>query len=489
MGYRMTYDINNSSKQPVVLNALENHGSFVTAISTQDVKEAKKLISQMLHPDMRDEYDRTPLMYAVLKDCDDIMYYLFKKNADPSLRDREGYTALHRAAQMGSAKNVEAIIKHALVMGLELHNFIEIKSCRGLTALCSGAMLGYEEVVSTLLSYGANPAVRNYDGYSVLMTLAIKGHAHVIEQLLSYQSEDSTKKVDVNEVNARGWSPLHFAAYHNQKAAAEALLRFHANINMTDHTERTPLMMTAKCDMALFLISHGAYINKTTKEGESALTRALRNHQEKLLKLLISKHANLLDDKVQTVCARELPVSLHELYIQERDEQRIAFQLLTMSHANDIKTAYEEAKVQDNFYLIEAIDHWFIRQNVSLLKACKHRDLFVMKDILDKGVDPLHCMFMRFNSVMYAAFTNRRQVVDLLLNYVDRERMSAVSMMMLSLLGYAHELSKSPVLVECPVRSSELPISQSVLAIDDDVLYPEMNLGEEDVFGHDLSQK
>jgi serine/threonine-protein phosphatase 6 regulatory ankyrin repeat subunit B len=259
-----------------------------------------------------------------------------------------------------------------------------------------------------------------------------------------------------------GWTALHLASYHRQKEVADTLIRYGADVNIEDEDGLTPLMVTSKCDMAVFLISKGAFINKTTDIGESAFTRALKNHQEKLLGLLLHAHAYVLDEKIQSLCTRELPVSLHALYVQERDEQRVAFKLLTMKKFSEILDAYTSAKDQDNKPLMQEILIWIEGQKNQMVHAALNNDVYMLSELLQKGIDPMHCFTMGLNIVLYCALTGRGQVTELLLTHVPKHVCSQTMQWILGVLGYTFTS------VTSNVSSEAEGFQQSLLSIDED---------------------
>ena len=167
------------------LSSLSDYGALVLALSQKDFQTSREIIDNLDHVDMRDDYDRTALVYAILKECQKTIDYLLCKKTNPMLRDIEGFTALHRAAQMGNTCMIKKLIKYVQKNGYDLQHFLEIRSCRGFSALYSAAVLGHKEAVALLIQYGASIRIKSHDGYTILMTLAIKGHNHIIELLLS----------------------------------------------------------------------------------------------------------------------------------------------------------------------------------------------------------------------------------------------------------------------------------------------------------------
>lgn len=409
----------------VIFNSLERPSPFLSMIALNDVGVLDEFLNTH-DVNVRDSFDRSLLMYAVMHQSVELVRFLCERHAHVRWRDCEGYTALHRAAQTGNTVVLGLLLAYMRTFK-GYASYLEVKNCFGLTAIYVAAVAGHIDAVSMLLDAGAQVCVKGHDGLTILMKVAILGHEDLVDRLLSRKNTEGVPLISVNERNAQGWTALHFAVRHNRKGVAHRLIRFGADVNGTDELGFTPLMVARKCEMAIFLIAQGAYINKTTPSGDTAFSLAVRYHQEKIAGLLITQHTNVLDEKVQNLCAQDLPVHLHPLYLQERDEQTLALQLLLMSPIAQIKSAYDAAKTQDNTYLVSAIEAWFEAQKQSLVDVCRRQDLYLLQALLKKGIDPVCCRYRGMNLVLYAALSQPRQVVLTLMDYVLPERLSLLT--------------------------------------------------------------
>jgi len=125
-----------------------------------------------------DEQGRTALMYAAFNGHSSIIKKLLEKNASVNLQDKEGRTALMMAS---SGPYPEAI-------KLLLDNRAEINitdKAEHFTALMYAAAEGQLDNVKVLLSYNADPSLKDIDGDNA-MTFAIKnGHTDIAALLNS----------------------------------------------------------------------------------------------------------------------------------------------------------------------------------------------------------------------------------------------------------------------------------------------------------------
>lgn len=101
---------------------------------------------------------------------------------------------------------------------------------------------------------------------------------------------------DVNIADSIGFTPLHSAAYKNNKEAAEQLILRGAQINQKDGFGRTPLHWAAykgHKEIIMLLISKNADISIKNSNGLTPLHVAASYGNSEIVKLLISTGAQL----------------------------------------------------------------------------------------------------------------------------------------------------------------------------------------------------
>jgi ankyrin repeat protein len=123
---------------------------------------------------------------------------------------------------------------------------------------------------------------RNQRGESALMIAALKGQLRLVQRLIERKAE----------VNKPGWTPLHYAATHNEGPALDVvrlLLEHHAYIDAASPNGTTPLMMAAQYgrpDVVRLLLEEGADASLRNEQGLTALDfaqRAQRKDAEQML--------------------------------------------------------------------------------------------------------------------------------------------------------------------------------------------------------------
>ncbi len=239
------------------------------------------------HPDFKDSYGRTPLLWAAERGHANVVKLLLEQGAELNPVDSEcgqtplswaaenvhhvvvqllleagadidargegyGASALHLAARIGnkamvcqlleagadvntragnwhsnaSALHKAAISGHDEVVGLLLKAKADVraKDYFGWTALHRAANAGYEKVVKLLLE--ADVAIvndKNECEATALHLAAQKGNTAVVEQLIEGNADVEARCCD-------GWTPLHWAAEHTQKSAFRFLFKTKTDI-------------------------------------------------------------------------------------------------------------------------------------------------------------------------------------------------------------------------------------------------------------------
>lgn len=86
---------------------------------------------------------------------------LLKKGVPPNAEDSAGYTALHYAARNGHCKICNILLENDAAVNAQTR-------CGHATALHRAAMQSHSDIVELLLKFGANPNLKDADGYTAL---------------------------------------------------------------------------------------------------------------------------------------------------------------------------------------------------------------------------------------------------------------------------------------------------------------------------------
>jgi ankyrin repeat protein len=160
-------------------------------------------------------------------------------------------------------------LRRAMDQGADLNGLSQHQE----TALTMALRLGSQRVIRALMAdrrLDVNQA--NGAGETPLMLAALKGQQEWVRRLLLRGAY----------VNHPGWTPLHYAASHASEAAlpmVEALLAHHAYIDAESPNGTTPLMMAAQYGIEAVVVSlleAGADASLRNQQGLSALDFAQR---------------------------------------------------------------------------------------------------------------------------------------------------------------------------------------------------------------------
>ncbi|XP_034952604.1 serine/threonine-protein phosphatase 6 regulatory ankyrin repeat subunit C-like [Chelonus insularis] len=127
-------------------------------------------------------------------------------------------------------------------------------------------------LVQVLLENGANPNAQNDEGQTPLHIICkVDNNSEIIKLLMAY-------KVDIDAVDAKGWTPLFVACYARNERALQCLLDYNANPNHTDLKSLTALHIAVEqksIEMTKYLLKCGANITSADKKNQTALQIAV----------------------------------------------------------------------------------------------------------------------------------------------------------------------------------------------------------------------
>lgn len=203
------------------------------------------------------ELDRF-LRQAIERGDENGVGYWLKNGADPKKTDAEGNTYVHLAVKLNRA----SIIPLLAQAGIDL-NARDRQNCTPLIIACGDETKN--DVVEALVKAGAATNV-------ALLYLVIKKlNEKQLKALLS------DPKLDVNQIEGLGWTPLYHALRDNFSKGAKLLVERGADVHcVVNHSGNTYNKTTAlhQCqdpDLIEYLISKGAEPNRLDGSGSSPL--------------------------------------------------------------------------------------------------------------------------------------------------------------------------------------------------------------------------
>jgi ankyrin repeat protein len=155
-----------------------------------------------------------------------IMQLLLRRGPISTIREKDGFTLLHCATELGTP----AMIRLILEAGVNT----EASNCLGETALHLAVKYDRKDIVQALLQSGANVAAIDYAGFTLLHCAAGNRTPATVQLLLD-------AGVNIEATNYFGETALHLAVKYDSENIVEVLLQSGANTEAIDNAGRTPL--------------------------------------------------------------------------------------------------------------------------------------------------------------------------------------------------------------------------------------------------------
>ena len=219
---------------------------------------------QMLHEG--DQYQAASLLFAAARyGCEAEARALLDRGAAIDAKDREGATALAKAAEADKLK----VMKLLLERGADPN----ARAVDGSTPLFYAAKEDRGAAVALLLERGADPNIPGEKGIRPLAAAAYNGSADSVDALLKYGA-------DPNALDDGGKSAMVYAAGHAYAAVVGRLLEAGVDVNRRYAHGLTALMWAAGHDASAgvddveatikTLIAHGAALDLKDDRGKTA---------------------------------------------------------------------------------------------------------------------------------------------------------------------------------------------------------------------------
>ncbi|PNP50515.1 hypothetical protein THARTR1_08731 [Trichoderma harzianum] len=167
------------------INAGDNkqQTALMLAVQFDHVKLVRELCLKNADVTMADFQGKTALQYAVSKDIN-ITRALLEHKASAVVGDREGQTALNLACRLGYVEVVEAMVNS--LDNASLLNLVHEDQVEKNTPLHIAAKFGYTAIVRLLLGKGVDVRLEDSSGNTAIQLSASAGHLDVLRVLLEH---------------------------------------------------------------------------------------------------------------------------------------------------------------------------------------------------------------------------------------------------------------------------------------------------------------
>ena len=265
-----------------------------------------------LDVNLQDEIQRTPLHWAAVLGNTDLVTMLLDCGADYTLGDKNGFRALHYAAQNDSQQTVCAMLDKDGVKDIPDNDqctalmWASVKGCDNVlatlllkkcsdvnavdvhmqTALHMSTQAGHLNCVKLLLENGADVNMPDRKQHIPLFYACASGHASIVTELLRHGSTSEDKDLE-------GRCPLHYAAMVDRTDIVKILIQSKLNPDTKDNAGCPPLHFAAYGGFVhcmSVLLENGATVDSQDNDGRTALHWACRSGSLEAVKLLVSRY-------------------------------------------------------------------------------------------------------------------------------------------------------------------------------------------------------
>jgi ankyrin repeat protein len=241
------------------------HAICLHELSSSDVLSMLPLLRKAgANIDMKNRQGETALHVAAERCGVDVLAALIDAKADLSKRDDNDNTVWHCAARGGRVENLKYLLAHN--DGWER---INLRNAGGQTLLyCAASMTRAQTaMVEFLLGAGADPQARTIEGVGPLEIALACGHERIAELLVQAGAR-------VRGVDSKGLTACHWATRYLETAAMSVrfLVRAGASVKAMSDDGRTPAHLAHATALPI-LCAHGANLNAADNDGNTPCHR------------------------------------------------------------------------------------------------------------------------------------------------------------------------------------------------------------------------
>uniref|UniRef100_A0A8C6K9Y3 Ankyrin repeat domain 28 n=1 Tax=Nothobranchius furzeri TaxID=105023 RepID=A0A8C6K9Y3_NOTFU len=246
-----------------------------------------------------DERGCTPLHYAAASDTDGkCLEYLLRNDANPGIRDNQGYNTVHYASAYGHRLCLELIASETPLdvlmetSGTDILNDSDVWA--PVSPLHLAAYHGHHQAMEVLVQSLLDLDVRNQEGRTPLDLAAFKGHVECVDVLINQGASIFVKDSTLKR------TPIHAAATNGHSECLRLLIGnsdLQSALDIQDGKGQTPLMLSVlsgHIECVYSLLNKGANVEAKDKLGRTALHRGAVTGHEECVEALLQHSTNFL---------------------------------------------------------------------------------------------------------------------------------------------------------------------------------------------------
>lgn len=160
-------------------NIYYSSDSFFTAVRNSDYRTVKLFLLSGMNPNIKDDNDLTPLMYAAQNGDRLIAETLLQNGAEVDIVQNGpfGKTALVYAVEHQKPEMVKFLLNYGA--------YPDVQDKKGMTPLMYAAQKGNPEIVKYLILIGSDVNIQAEDGRTALIFAAQEGNSDIVKALLA----------------------------------------------------------------------------------------------------------------------------------------------------------------------------------------------------------------------------------------------------------------------------------------------------------------
>lgn len=344
---------------------------------------------------------------------EEMVILLLQNSAMANVEDEKGMTPLHLAARKGHLE----VVRLLCLSGAEVHS----KALERLTPLDHAVTGGHLEVAKMLLDNGAQVGRRGADKWTALHRAARGGHESVVALLLE-------RGADILAQDQKGEIPLHAAARSGSIGTVKLLLDVNP-ASKEEQLSRKGSMGSTPQDVAFFTINRGVYkvlreeepgFNENASTMSGKLASAIESGSQMRVRRLLAPQLHNIDALVDgRLTALQIAVQEEQIEIVKdllgygADINSVGYHGWTPLH---IAASIGNLSLTELCLLrganVQALTH---TAQSALHKACSSSNVLVVRALLEAGADKEATNQRGMRPIHIAAHKNKPDIVRLLI--------------------------------------------------------------------------
>ena len=290
--------------------------ALISAVKIGNTESVVELLDGGVPVDIKDDEGLSLLHWAAQGGHVTTMRLLIRRGCNVDSVYDTGITPLHLAAAMGQTKSVGELIRKGASKSLvvrsfdalshqaafegrngneetKLDAFMSVGTIMCGTPLHQAALAGHMDTAVAMLEEGCSVNVVNSAGFTVLHFAAHGGHVELVKELVR-------RGCDVNAKEISGCTPLHSAAAHGRTEAVCELIKLGATKPVVASTFGTALHIAARIgyvETVVAMLDEGFPFDVEGSDGSTVLHAAAQGGHVEVVKELVGRGCDVNAEK------------------------------------------------------------------------------------------------------------------------------------------------------------------------------------------------